>query len=116
MKTHLTQLMTDDTSNQPVTFRPDLTPQKRLDALHAFIEDVLENQFSQIAGDEVIREGDITVANVYYRDEDNYKIPYGLGVHDDGTVWIDEPEWLNDEDDSQDAFWKELVEAFQSIQ
>lgn len=114
MKTLLTPLLTDKTSNQPVTFKPDMTPQNRLDALHVFITDVLENQFSQLSADEVIREGDVTVVSMYYRDEDNYKVSYGLGVHDDGTVWIDEPEWMNDERTSQDQFWRDLVEAFKN--
>lgn len=47
-----------------------------------------------------------------YRDSANYRIDTALFLDIEGTVWVAEPEWNEDEDEEQVYFWQSIYAAF----
>jgi len=62
-----------------------------------------------------VKQEENLVLEMDYRDSANYRIPVSFILDNDGAVWVDEPEWYEDESEERTLFWERVYGLFGAL-
>lgn len=60
----------------------------------------------------VVKEEDVLIIEMDYRDGGNYRHSIAIALDAEGRVWVDEPEWNDDEEEDRIMFWEQVYTLF----
>lgn len=60
----------------------------------------------------VVKEEEVLIIEMDYRDGGNYRHSIAFALDAEGRVWVDEPEWNEDEEEDRISFWEQVYTLF----